>query len=84
MQKAQNSYRSQILLETSQVLQQVSGTDAIAAATANQIRKLTDRTVVVYLPGADGLREPQIYSATGAPDSARTYSATGASDSART
>ena len=66
---AQNSYRSQILLETSQVLQQVSGTDAIAAATANQISKLTDRTVVVYLPGADGLREPQIYSATGAPDS---------------
>ena len=66
---AQNSYRSQILLETSQVLQQVSGTDAIAAATANQIRKLTDRTVVVYLPGADGLRESQIYSATGAPDS---------------
>ena len=78
---AQNSYRSQILLETSQVLQQVSGTDAIAAATANQISKLTDRTVVVYLPGADGLREPQIYSATGAPDSARTYSATGAPDS---
>ena len=66
---AQNSYRSQILLETSQVLQQVSGTDAIAAATANQISKLTDRTVVVYLPGADGLRESQIYSATGAPDS---------------
>lgn len=81
---AQNSYRSQILLETSQVLQQVSGTDAIAAATANQISKLTDRTVVVYLPGADGLREPQIYSATGAPDGARTYSVTGAPDSART
>jgi two-component system sensor histidine kinase KdpD len=60
---AQNSYRTKVLLDTSQLLQQVSGNEAIAGVSANQIAKLSERNVVVYLAEEDHLRQPQSYPA---------------------
>ena len=58
---AQTSYRTKVLLDTSQLLQQVSGNEAIAGVTANQIAKLSERSVAVYLAEDNHLKEPQCY-----------------------
>ena len=60
---AQNSYRTRILLDTSQLLQQVSGMEAIAGAAAGQIAKLLDCAVIVSLKkeNEDTLSAPSLY-----------------------
>lgn len=58
---AQNSYRTKVLLDTSQLLQQVSDNEAIAGVTAAQIAKLSEKCVVVYLAENDTLKAPKSY-----------------------
>ena len=52
-QSAKKAYRTQILLDASQLLQQVSGEKSILLAAGEQIRKLTGRCVLIY-PVRDG------------------------------
>jgi two-component system sensor histidine kinase KdpD len=65
---AQGSYQTKVLLDTSQLLQQVSGKEAIAGVTANQIAKLSEKSVVVYLAEEGKLMKPQSYPGDTKPD----------------
>ncbi|MGI6052863.1 MAG: DUF4118 domain-containing protein [Bilifractor sp.] len=58
---AQNSYRMKLLFDINQLLQQASGFEAIAAVTANQLTKLLNVGVVVYLSDGKNLSEPRVY-----------------------
>lgn len=62
---AQNSYRTKLLLDTNQLLQQAHGFDAIVAVTANQLTKLLGVGVVAYLSDENNLKKPQIYQPAG-------------------
>lgn len=63
-QAAQKAYRTQVLLETSQKLQKAEGEAGILDAAAQQLRKLLDRTVLIYPVGPGGaLAQPQVYPA---------------------
>lgn len=60
---AQTSYRTKILLDTSQMLQKVSGDEEITAVTASQVTKLLNRAVAVYLAKNNDLLNPKVYCA---------------------
>ena len=60
-QAAQAAYRTKVLLDTNQLLQQASGKNEIAEATAKQIIKLLDRDVVMYLTEEKKLGQLRIF-----------------------
>lgn len=55
------AYRTTVLLETNQKLQQAGGRDSILQETAGQLVKLLDRNIIVYPAGQDGLGAPALY-----------------------
>ena len=61
-QSAMSAYRTKILFETNQLLQQKKGKTEIASATATQLNKLLNRDIVVYLNNDGELSEPMIFS----------------------
>ncbi|MEG2001342.1 MAG: DUF4118 domain-containing protein, partial [Evtepia sp.] len=60
-QEAEKSYRTTVLLETSQKLQRARSKDAICVAAAEQMVKLLDRTVLVYPIVGGGMQEPLFF-----------------------
>lgn len=60
-QAARKSYRTEILLETSQKLQRAVAKSEIYDHVARQLQKLTERTVVFYPGDGGGLAEPMFY-----------------------
>ncbi len=72
-QSAQAAYRTKILFDTNQLLQQAAGREDIAAAAAGQLTKLLERDVVVYLNESGDLSQPLLFPASAEPmDSALT------------
>lgn len=63
-QAAQSAYRTKVLFDTNQLLQQAKGKNEIITATANQITKLLNRDIVVYLSEQQEPKEPHIFSIT--------------------
>lgn len=64
-QSAQAAYRTKVLLDTNQLLQQANGKGQIVSATANQLIKLLGKDVIFYIAEGDVLGDPHIYSVTG-------------------
>ncbi len=62
-QSAQTAYRTKILLDTNQMLQQAKNITEIAAVTTNQLLKLIKRTIVYYGCEENKLLEPVITAA---------------------
>lgn len=61
-QAARKAYRTEILLQTSQKLQQAEGEGALLEALAQQMLKLLDTTVVLYPSGGAGqLGQPRLF-----------------------
>lgn len=60
---AQAAYRTKILFDTNQLLQQAPDKQGIVTTAANQITKLLDRSIVVYLTEDGVLSEPNIFAA---------------------
>lgn len=67
-QSARAAFRTQVLFDTNQLLQQAGSREEIAAATARQLVKLLNRDVVFYLPEGEKLAEPLFYEASPASD----------------
>ncbi len=66
-QSAQAAYRTKILFDTNQLLQQETERDAIAAAAAGQLAKLLERDVIVFLKEKESLAPPRLFPASAAP-----------------
>ncbi|WP_343208067.1 sensor histidine kinase KdpD [Anaerolentibacter hominis] len=60
-QAARKAYRTDVLLETSQKLQRAETRDEIIRETANQMKKLLDKTIIFYCVKDGKLGEPRIY-----------------------
>ena len=58
---AQAAYRTKVLFDTNQLLQQANGKNEIISATANQLIKLLGKDIVVYLSEKEELGEPHIF-----------------------
>lgn len=65
-QSTQTAYRTKILLETNQLLQQAKNKDEVVEAAASQLIKLLNRDVVFYSCDGNNLLEPVTFSADGA------------------
>ena len=63
-QSAQAAYRTKVLFDTNQLLQQASSRDDIISATANQLIKLLGKDIVFYPAENEKLTQPHIFSAT--------------------
>lgn len=60
-QAAQAAYRTKVLFDTNQLLQQAEGRDDIISAAAKQLTKLLEKDIIVY-PAAQGeLEKPRIF-----------------------
>lgn len=57
-QSAQSAYRTKVLFDTNQLLQQAKGKEAIISAAASQLNKLLGKDVVAYLSENGELSEP--------------------------
>lgn len=64
-QSANAAYKTQILFDTNQLLQQETNREAIADITAEQLTQLLDRDLVIYLENDGELLEPRSYSPNG-------------------
>ena len=64
-QAAQAAFRTQILLDTNQLLQQAKGRDEIISITANQLMKLLGKSIIIYPAGNNELEDPRVFSAPG-------------------
>lgn len=62
-ESAKSAYRTKVLLDTNQLLQQVDGKDEILAATAVQLVKLLGRDMVIYSAQPEGPGTPQFFPA---------------------
>ncbi|MCR2032492.1 sensor histidine kinase [Anaerofustis stercorihominis] len=62
-QSARVAYRTKVLLETNQRLQQAKNKEDIIEETGKQILKLLDKTTIIYLSIHDRLLEPRIFKA---------------------
>lgn len=62
-QAAQAAYRTKVLFDTNQLLQQAKSRNDILSATANQLIKLLGKDVVFYLSEDGSLGDPHIFSA---------------------
>ncbi|WP_151734118.1 sensor histidine kinase ['Paenibacillus yunnanensis' Narsing Rao et al. 2020] len=60
-QSAQKAYRTEVLLETSRLLQQAKDIPSIMEETARQLTKLLERSVMIYNVAREGLSAPQFY-----------------------
>lgn len=60
-QTALRVYRTEILLETSQKIQQAIGTEQILTVTAGQLVKLLERSVLIYPVENGDLSEPMLF-----------------------
>ena len=60
-QAAQAAYRTKVLFDTNQLLQQAKDRDEIVSATANQLIKLLGKDIVFYLTEGHQLSEPYIF-----------------------
>ncbi|MEG0239061.1 sensor histidine kinase KdpD [Anaerorhabdus sp.] len=60
-QSSQTAYRTKILLETNQLLQKAIKKEEIVSVTANQLVKLFDKDIVIYMVDKDELQPPQIF-----------------------
>lgn len=59
-QSAKAAYRTKVLFDTNQLLQQAKDKNEIVSATANQLIKLLGKDVVFYLTEGETLGEPHI------------------------
>ncbi|MGN1165641.1 MAG: DUF4118 domain-containing protein [Lachnospiraceae bacterium] len=62
-QAARTSYRTRVLFETNQLLQQATSQEEIVKATASQLLKLLDRDIVIYLVKDKKLETPFVFHA---------------------
>ncbi len=60
-QTALRVYRTEVLLETSQKLQQALGIEQLLSVTAAQLGKLLDRSILIYPAGDVHLAEPRLF-----------------------
>lgn len=63
-QSAQATYRTKVLFDTNQLLQQAKSRDEIISETSRQLIKLLGKDIVFYLEESKTLGEPHIFSAT--------------------
>lgn len=63
-QAASSAYRTKVLFDTNQLLQQSGSREEIVSATANQLVKLLGRDIVFYLSEEDTLGPPRVFSST--------------------
>ncbi len=61
-QSAQAAFRTKILFDTNQLLQQAKNPEEIMSGTAHQLVKLLNRDIVVYFTEKNGLKEPMVFS----------------------
>lgn len=61
----QAAYRTKVLFDTNQLLQQAKGKNEIVSATANQLIKLLGKDIVFYLSENETLSEPHIFTVSG-------------------
>ncbi len=61
-QSARVAFRTKVLFETNQLLQQTKNKDEIVSVTAHQLIKLLNRNIIVYLAENGKLREPMTFS----------------------
>ncbi|MEF9945496.1 MAG: sensor histidine kinase KdpD [Lachnospiraceae bacterium] len=60
-QSAETAYRTKILLETNQLLQQAKEKSGIIAVTGKQLTKLLEKDVVFYEMEKEGLSSPKVF-----------------------
>lgn len=60
-QSARAAFRTKVLFDTNQLLQQAKERKDIFIVTANQLIKLLDRDILLYTPQNGGLGEPQVF-----------------------
>lgn len=63
-QTAQSAYRTKVLFDTNQLLQQAKDKNEIVSATSNQLIKLLGKDIVFYLADGEVLDTPHIFSVT--------------------
>lgn len=61
-QSASIAYRTKILLDTNQLLQQATQKSGIVSVTCNQLTKLLNKNIVFYFAEKGGLSSPQLFS----------------------
>ncbi len=61
-QSARSAFRTKILFDTNQQLQQAADMDDILVSTAHQLTKLLNRDIVIYPVEKEELREPLVFS----------------------
>ena len=64
-QSAKSAYRTKVLFDTNQLLQQAKDKNEIVSATANQLIKLLGKVIVFYLTEGETLGEPHIFTVSG-------------------
>ena len=64
-QSAKSAYRTKVLFDTNQLLQQAKDKNEIVSATANQLIKLLGKDIVFYLTEGETLGEPHIFTVSG-------------------
>ncbi len=72
-QSAQKAYRTEVLLETSRILQQAKDEADILGETARQMVKLLDRTVIFYSRQSNILSEPLVFPKKNSPVDPQAY-----------
>lgn len=65
-ESAQAAFRTQVLFETSQLLQKAKNREEIISGTAHQILKLLNRDIIVYPVEKNKLKKPLLFSKDGA------------------
>ena len=60
-QSAQAAYRTKVMFDSNQALQQASGKEEIISVTARQLVRLLERNVVFYVKQDDTLQEPMLF-----------------------
>ena len=63
-QTAQSAYRTKVLFDTNQLLQQAKDKNAIVSTTSNQLIKLLRKDIIFYLADGEVLDTPHIFSVT--------------------
>lgn len=64
-QSAKAAYRTKVLFDTNQLLQQAKDKNEIVSATANQLIKLLGKDIVFYLTEGETLGKPHIFTVSG-------------------
>lgn len=64
-QSAQAAFRTQVLLDTNQLLHKVSDENDIISTVASQLTKLLNRDVVIYIENNEKISKGQMFSASG-------------------